>query len=70
MRKLNFYYVNLSKIQERADEWVWGFDMGFRKSWMSLECLKSVQENLELEKEAVLQNWDGGGRQTQKKVLV
>lgn len=36
---------------------------------MSLECLKSVQENLELEKEAVLQNWDGGG-QTQKKVLV
>lgn len=37
---------------------------------MSLECLKSVQENLELEKEAVLQNWDGGGRQTQKKVLV
>lgn len=34
---------------------------------MSLECLKSVQENLELEKEAVLQNWDGGGGKLRKK---
>lgn len=33
---------------------------------MSLECLKSVQENLELEKEAVLQNWDGGGKLRKK----
>ena len=48
------------KFRSRADEWVWGFEMGFRKSWMSLECLKSVQENLEQEKEAdILQNLDG-----------
>lgn len=32
---------------------------------MSLECLKSVQENLEQEKEAVLQNLDG--EQTHRK---